>query len=89
MAHAYYKVTITDHDYSYTTYVSWVDASSKNQAIVKAAAMAGQEKNRREYMRMGRINVLYPGGFLEPDVKLEQITMDEFWEHRNEVEVME
>lgn len=82
MAQANYKVTITDHDYHYTKYVAWVDATSKNQAIAKGAALVGQEKMRREGERTG---YAYVGGLIEPEIKLEPADFDEFWQHRDEV----
>ena len=80
MAQANYKVTVTDHDYHYTTYVTWVDATSKTQAIAKGAALVGQEKMRRD----GHVSTL-----LEPDVKLEPADFDEFWNNRDQVIVSE
>lgn len=88
MAQANYKVTITDHDYHYTKYVAWVSATSKNQAILLAGALVGQEKMRREHERMPR-NDLVPGTLLEPEVNLEPVDVDEYWEHRDEVIVSE
>jgi hypothetical protein len=87
VAQANYKVTITDHDYHYTTYIAWVQATSKNQAIAKAAALAGGEKTRREWQRMGREPM--PEGLLEPDVKLEPVGLDEYWDHQEQVVVQE
>lgn len=57
-------------------YVAKVAASSKQQAIVKGAALASQLKMQREYLRLGRER--YPETLLEPDVKIEPITVDEF-----------
>ena len=88
MAHSYYKVTITEHDYHYTTYTAWVQATSRNQAITKAAALAGQEKARREHERMPRHGVCVEG-LLEPEIKLEPVHLEEFWEKRDTVEVKE
>jgi hypothetical protein len=85
--HANYKVTITERDYKYTTYTTWVSASSRNQALVKAAALAGQEKSRREFERTGERRGVAVEGLLEPEVKLEQVTTDEYWDHRDEVTV--
>jgi hypothetical protein len=87
MAHALYKVTITDHDYHYTRYTTWVSATSKNQAIVVGAARIGGEMTRREWLRMGREPV--PETLLEPDVKLELISVDEYYQHHDTVEVSE
>ena len=87
MAEANYKVTITDHDYHYTTYTAWVSASSKNQAIAKAAAPVGGEKTHREWLRMGREP--FPESLLEPDVKLEPCGLDEYWDHQEQVTVSE
>lgn len=84
-----FKVTITEHDYNFTTYTAWVSATSRNQAIVMAAAMAGQEKIRREFERTGRPNDLYPAGLLAPEVKIETVSLDEFWDKRDTVEVSE
>lgn len=69
MAQANYKITITEHDYFYTTYVAWVSGSSRIQAIAKAAAMAAQEKNRRRYDKLGRPADLFPDGLLDPEVE--------------------
>lgn len=88
MSQAYYKVTIIEHDYTYTAYVAWVSASSKNQAMVKAAALAGQEKSRREFERTGDRRGVVVEGLLEPEIKLETVTVDEYWEHREEVTVL-
>lgn len=90
MSSANYKVTITEHNYNYTTYTAWVSATSKNQAIVIAAALAGQEKNRREFEKMGRPSDLWPGGLLDPEVRLEPVTdLEDFWDKRGTVEVSE
>lgn len=86
MSQANYKVTITDHDYHYTTYTAWVQAASRTQAFVKAAALAGQEKARREFERMPRHGVMVEG-LLEPDAKLEAVSLDDFWDKRDTVEV--
>jgi hypothetical protein len=83
-----YKVTITDHDYDFTKYVAWVSASSKNQALVKGAALAGQEKMRRDHERMPR-NPLWPGPLLDPEIKLEPVDLDQYWAHRDTVVVVE
>lgn len=85
MSQSNYKVRITEHDYAYTTYIAWVSATSRVQAVAKAAALAGQEKHRREFERTGR----EPGveGLMEPEIKLEAVSLDEYWEHREEVEV--
>jgi hypothetical protein len=86
MSQANYRVTITEHDYNYTKYTAWVSASSKNQALIKAAALAGQEKNRREFERTGR----FPGieGLMEPEVSIEKTDLDnEFWDKQDTVEV--
>lgn len=87
MSQSNYKITITDHDYYYTTYTAWVQASSQNRAIAKAGALAGQEKNRREYTKTGRVSDLWPGGLNDPDIKIEHVDLDEFWEKRDTVEV--
>ena len=87
MTQANYRVTITEHDYHYTKYTAWVSATSKNQAIAKAAALAGQEKTRREYERMGRPNDLLPVGLLAPEIKIEPVDFDEFWDKQDTVEV--
>lgn len=87
MSQANYKVTITEHDYDYTTYTAWVSASSRNQAMVKAAALAGQEKARREFERTGQAPATE--GLLEPEVKMEAAPLDEYWEHRDEVTISE
>jgi hypothetical protein len=83
MSQANYKVTITEHNYNYTTYVAWVSGASRNQALVKAAALAGQEKACREFERTGRAPATE--GLLEPEVKMETVPLDEYWEHRDEV----
>jgi hypothetical protein len=88
MASANYKVTIIDHDYHYTTYTAWVSATSKNQAIALGAALIGQEKMRRDHLRMPSHD-LWPGPLLEPEVKLEPVDVDEYWRHRDEVIVSE
>lgn len=87
MSQANYKVTITEHDYHYTTYTTWVQATSKNQALVKAAALAGQEKARREFERVSGRNGVVTEGLYEPEVKLEAVSLDEYWDHREEVTV--
>lgn len=87
MSLANYKITITEQDYLYTTYTAWVSATSRDQAMVKAAALAGQEKTRREFERTGRPNALWPEGLLEPKVKIAAVSLDEYWERRNTVEV--
>lgn len=87
MSQANYKVTITEHDYYYTTYVVWVGASSKNQAMLMAGALVGQEKNRREFERTGRVNDLWPQGLIDPEIRIEPADVDEYWEKRNTVEV--
>jgi len=76
---ARYRVTITDHDYHYTTYVAWVDATSKNQAIVKAGALAGGLKAAREQHSTG--------GLTDPEIRLEPCNLEEYWEHRETAEV--
>jgi hypothetical protein len=88
VSQANYRVRITEHDYYYTTYTAWVSATSRNQAIIKAAALAGQEKYRREAERTGR----EPGveGLIEPEIKIEPMGLnefDEFWDKRDTVEV--
>lgn len=83
MAQANYKVTVTDHDYHYTTYTAWVSASSKNQALVKAAALIGGEMTRREWLRMHREPVRQD--LIEPDVRIEPVDLDEFWDNRDKV----
>jgi len=85
MSPANYKVTITEHDYAYTTYTAWVNGTSRNQAMVKAAALAGQEKARRESERTGRPVAVE--GLMEPEIKMEACSLDEYWEHREEVTV--
>ncbi len=85
MSQTNYKVTITEHNYEYTVYTAWVSATSKNQAIIKAAALAGQEKTRREFERTGRPDALCPEGLLEPYVRLEAVSVEEYWAHRDEV----
>lgn len=90
MSQANYKVTITDSDYYYTTYVAWVSATSKNQAIAKAAALTGAEKAAREFRRTKREPVGEDGSLLEPTVRLEVLGLDEFdefWDKRDTVEV--
>lgn len=90
MAQRNYKVTVTERDYRYTTYTCWVTATSRDQAVLKAGALAGQEKNRREFERMKRVSDLWPGGLLEPSVTVTVITsLDEFWDKRGTVEVTE
>ena len=90
MALSYYKITITEHDYHYTTYTMWVAGTSRNQAIVIAAAMAGQERSRREFERVnGRMNSLVPSAMIEPDILIDKATLEEYWEHRDTVEVKE
>lgn len=66
-------------------YIAWVQASSKNQAMVKAGALAGQEKNRRNQDRTGREQGAE--GLMEPDIWIEKIGLDEYWDHREEVEI--
>jgi hypothetical protein len=85
MAQRNYKITITEHDHEYTTYVAWVQGSSQNQAVAKAAAMAGQEKTRRAFERMGRPHDLAPEGLLDPEIRIELVDLDEYWDHREEV----
>jgi hypothetical protein len=85
MAHTLYRVTVIDHDYHYTTYTTWVSASSKNQAIAMGAALIGGEKTRREAKRMNREP--YPVPLLFPEVKLESVDVDEYYAHLNEVQV--
>lgn len=82
---AFYKVTITDSNYESTKYTAWVSASSKTQAIVKGAALAGQEKYRREAERTGR----EPGveGLLEPRLQVEKVGASDYWDHQEEVVV--
>jgi hypothetical protein len=87
MSQSNYKVTITEHDYNYTTWVAWVQASSKNQAMVKAGALAGQEKARREAERTGRAG--FVEGLMDPEVRMEPAPLDEYWEHREEVELLD
>ena len=89
MAHANYRVTITDHDYHYTTYTAWVQASSKNQAIAMGAALIGGEKTRREWQtsRHHQGNEPWPVQLLQPDVKLEPCTLEEYWAHEDKIEV--
>jgi hypothetical protein len=87
VSQAFYKITITERDYHYTEYSAWVAASSKTQAVAKAAALAGQEKARREFERTGRADALCPEGLLEPEVKLAVVSVDEYYEHREEVTV--
>lgn len=87
MSQANYKVTITEHDYHYTVYTAWVSATSRNQAIVKAAALAGQEKARREFELTGSRRGIAVDGLQEPEVKMERVSLDEFWEHQDEVTV--
>lgn len=87
MAQAWYKVTITNHDYHYTKYTAWVEATSKNQALIKAAALAGQEMMRRDYEQTHGRHGLAPETLLEPDVTLEKVSLDEYWDKRDTVEV--
>ena len=86
MATQNYKITITEHDYAYTRYIAWVQGTSRNQALVKAAALAGQEKARREHERMPQHGVAVEG-LLEPEVTVEPCDLDEYWNKRNTVEV--
>ena len=84
MAHAWYKITITENNYDFTKYTAWVSASSKNTAIVQGAALAGQAKMKREYdAHMG--DELWPTVFLAPEVKLEVVSYDEYEQHEDEV----
>jgi hypothetical protein len=80
MSQANYKVTITEHNYEYTRYIAWVSATSKNQALVKAAALAGQEKARREFERTGSRRGVAVDGLLEPEVTMETVGLDEYYE---------
>jgi hypothetical protein len=86
MAQANYKVTITDRTYHHITYTAWVSATSKNQAIIQGAALAGREKLIREHQRQPR-NDLAPEIFFDPEVKLEPVSVDEYWDKRDTVEV--
>jgi hypothetical protein len=87
MAQTNYKVTITEHNYEFTTYIAWVHGSSKNQAIVKAAALVGQEKLRREYQRLGPV-AIWPEGLMDPEIKLEvEEDFETFWDMRDKVSV--
>lgn len=83
----YFKVVITEHDYEYTTYTAWVGASSRNQAIAKAAALAGQEKTRLQFGRMRRDADLWPCGLLEPDIRLAAVGLEEYWDKQDTVEI--
>lgn len=85
MAYANYRVTVTDNDYYCTTYTTWVSAGSKTQALVKAAALIGGEKTRREWQRMHREPV--PETLLDPLVTVERVSVDEFWDHQDQVAV--
>ncbi len=89
MAHAYYKATILEHDYHWTTYTVWLEATSKIQAVLQAGVKAGQEKSRREFLRMKVESALYPDAMLEPEIKLEVISLEEYWANRDKVEVKE
>ena len=62
-----------------------MSATSKNLAIAKGAALAGQEKMRREHARTGRLAV---EGLYDPEVvTLEVVKLDDFWDKRDTVEV--
>ena len=84
--HAYYKVTITEEDYDHTVYTAWVQATSKNTAIVQGAALAGQEKMRREMARR-RNEPPAPQTLMTPAVRLETVDLEEYWAHEDQVEV--
>lgn len=81
----HYKVTVIDHDYHYTKYETWVSATSKNQALVKAGNLIGGEKTRREWLRMGREPI--PETLIEPDVRIEIADPDLFWNLQDTVTV--
>lgn len=85
MSGGFYKVTITDQDYDSTTYITYVSASSKNAAIVQAAALAGGEKMRREHKRMGREPHASDAQMTEPAVKLETVHFDDEFERRQDL----
>lgn len=87
MAHEHYKITITEQDYYFTTYTTWVSGTSKTQAIAKAGALAGQAKTRRAYERTGRAQELIGEELLNPSVKIEKSTVDEYYEHQDKVEI--
>ena len=88
MAQHNYRVTITEHNYNYTAYTAWVQATSRIQAVVKAAALAGQEKMRREHERMPNHGLAVEGLF-EPEITIDLISLDDFWDKRDTVEVKE
>ena len=87
MAHTNYQVTITEYTNETTTYTAWVTGRSKTQALVKAAAMAGQEKTRLEYERMGRPADLEPVGLMDPEFTITPCLVGDFWDKRDTVEV--
>lgn len=82
---AIYKVTISEKDYDSSVYTTWVSATSKNQAIVLAAALVGGEKMRREHERMGRQPCTEDSVLLEPTVTLEPGTVDEYYANEHDV----
>lgn len=82
---ANYRVTITDSDYNYTTYTTWVSATSKMKAVAKAACLIGGEKTRREWLRMHRDP--YPEPLTEPDIEIVAVDMDEYWDNQDKVVV--
>lgn len=83
--HAYYKVTIEEDDYDHTVYTAHVQATSKNQAMVQAASLAGQLKMQRERERHpGREQV--PQIMMVPTVRLEPVSLEEYWAHEDQVE---
>lgn len=88
MSRTNYKVTIIDRGYNRTTYTAWVAASSRNQAIALGAALAGQEKLRREHGRTPQRD-LAPEGLTDPEIKLAPVSADEYWDKPDSVEVSE
>lgn len=90
MSKKWFKVTITDHDYDYTAYETCVEASSASQAIALGAALIGQEKHQREYAdRSVQLGVPRHVSLLEPDVKAELCSLDEYWDKRDRVVVLD
>lgn len=85
MGGGFFRVTITESDYNSTEYTTVVRATSKNQAIVIGAALAGAEKTRREWHRTDRD----PGSeiMMSPASRLEPIEVHEYYDHKDEVTV--
>lgn len=82
----YFKAIIEEQDYNSTVYTTWVSAESKQQAIVMAAALAGQEKARREFERNPRHGVMVEG-LMVPTIRLEIADINDYFNKRDMVEV--